>query len=127
MFRKLLVAIFLLVPSILFAQDPELTITWTAPTHGTAVSYYILQISSSDDGETYSAYADWQVIVNTPPLEEYTFTGTPLTFYLARVRAVDAEGNMGPWDTLETPWATSANDPTLPGIPGKPTSTLIRP
>jgi hypothetical protein len=122
-----MIAILVFVPMLAWAQGPDLTITWDPPTQGTDVDRYILQISVSDDAINYTLFSDWEVIIDSVPLvEEYTFEAQYVRYYLARVKAVDASNNEGPWITTETPYYTSLGTEGVPGTPGKPITILVR-
>ena len=75
-------------------QPRDFTFDWTAPTTGTPVVRYDVEIRiggpESDQIETRSVTTN-----------EVTFSVDWVTIYEVRVRGVDAQGRVGPW----SPWS----------------------
>lgn len=89
----------------------EATAEWGAPTTGTPVVDYVVQLSA--DGGT------WETIANTPD----TIYGVDLETghsYRVRVAGIDAEGRQGPWSLPSEPYIAGDIDPGPPGAPGQP-------
>jgi hypothetical protein len=86
-------------------QTTEVQATWTAPTTGTPVETYILQLSV-DEGP-FTTYA-------TTDTTNATITVEALRTYVARVAGVDAQDRQGPWSETSDPYTF---DPGPPGAP----------
>jgi hypothetical protein len=87
------------------AGAPAVTATWDAPTEGSPVVFYVLEIY--EDGELF--------IVDTT--EDTSFVVPAGIFlagpqYTARVRGVDAQDRTGPWSLWSDPYVF---DPGPPG------------
>lgn len=81
------------------AQDrsgKEVPCSWEAPTYGTPVVHYVLQVV-----ELGGAQPDTTVYDQIPGLSRNVFVAYG-NVYKARVAGVDAEGRQGPW-SLWTP------------------------
>lgn len=89
-------------------QSPQVTATWDAPTTGSPVVVYNLQIYHG--GELIMS-------VETPDTFQVFAPGTfvALETYLARVQGVDALDRAGPWSEWSDPYM---HDPGPPGPPG---------
>jgi hypothetical protein len=86
------------------------TYTWTAPTTGSAVAYYLVEVSN-DGG------ANWTVAGTTLDLT-YTFTDFQnFDTYIVRVAGVDAQGRQGPYSVPSDPYTPDLGPPGAPGVP----------
>jgi len=111
MFKKLvLIAMVMLgTASMALAQLGEnVTYIWTAPTTGTPVVNYVVQISI--DGAPYEYVGD-------AASETYTFYAEALLTYQIRVAGVDAQDRQGPYSVASDPLFL---DYGAPGEAGKP-------
>jgi hypothetical protein len=92
-----------------FAQtEMPVTYTWTAPTTGTPVEFYVVQ-HSVDGG-------NWTQIDNSTD-NTYTLSATVGQSHQIRVAGVDADNRMGPMSVASDPYLPDAG---APGQPGKP-------
>jgi hypothetical protein len=100
----------MLFASVAFAQiSPPATFTWSAPTTGTAVVEYVVELSI--DGGAWT-----QVAVTTT--NQHTFSDfVYLTTYEVRVAGVDASDRQGPFSVPSDPYTP---DQGVPGAPSKP-------
>lgn len=107
MLRKLLLttALVMLVVTLSWAQSPEVTASWTAPTEGSPVVEYELIVQGSD-GSVITVYT---------VMTQYVFpagTFDPIIEYVAIVRGKDAQDRYGPWSVPSDPYVY---DPGPPG------------
>jgi len=86
----------------------EVTASWTAPTEGSPVQHYILQLST--DGGPYTT-------VGTVTGTSYVLNLAIDHTYTARVAGVDAQSRQGPWSLPSDPYSPDLGPP---GQPGKP-------
>lgn len=105
--KKLLLALGMVfaLSSVAMAQTGQ--VTWTAPTEGSAVVSYVMEIEI--DG------------VSSPPVEgiigtSYTIDLSFGSAYRVRVAGVDANNRQGVWSE----WSDTWFDDGPPGQPGKP-------
>ena len=84
---------------------------WGAPTVGTPVVDYVVQLSA--DG------GDWQTVANTPDTV-YDVDLDAGHSYRIRVAGIDAEGRQGPFSLPSEPYVAGELDPGPPGVPGQP-------
>jgi len=112
--KKLLIAGVLglmLFATAAFAQVPDVTYVWTAPTTGSEVVQYVVELNV--DG------AGWNQ-VGVTPTESFTFsTFEFLKTYEVRVAGVDALDRQGPFSLSSDPYT-----PDL-GVPGQPSKPVI--
>ena len=111
MFKYLIFAFVLMFASVSYGQTVDVIASWTAPTTGSPVATYILQLSV--DGGPFIDYA-------TTTETSVTVTLDNLRTYVARVAAIDSLGRQGPWSAESDPYLA---DLGLPGQPGKPLLT----
>lgn len=90
------------------AQTVEVTASWTAPTEGSPVDHYVLQLSV--DGGPFSTVAS---VAGTSHALQLDVDST----YVARVAGVDAQDRQGPWSESSDPYSPDLGPP---GQPGKP-------
>jgi len=90
------------------AQTVDATATWTAPTEGSPVDHYVVQISQ--DGGPYQNAGSTQTTTITLQLQ----VGSS---YTVRVAGVDAQDRQGPWSLSSDPYTPELGPP---GQPGKP-------
>lgn len=107
-------ALLLLLPLMVpptWAQTTSMQVTyhWTAPTTGSPVDHYNVQVSYNG-GETWVDLPD--VTSNTT-----TITMPVLVEATVRVRGVDLSSRAGPWSATSDPYTP---DPGPPGSCGKP-------
>jgi hypothetical protein len=86
----------------------QVTASWTAPTEGSPVDHYILQIST--DGGPF-------VTVGSVTGTEYVLDLDVGSTYVARVAGVDAQSRQGAWSESSDPYTPDIGPP---GAPGKP-------
>lgn len=94
------------------AQE-EVTYTWTAPTTGSPVDHYVVQVSV--DGGPFVTEND-AVSGNT-----YVLTAQYEHEYVIRVAGVDGSGRQGPYSASSDPYMPSLG---APGQPGKPVAVF---
>ena len=92
--------------------DTVVTYTWTAPTTGSPVVNYLVEISIG--GGPFVASA--MVASNT-----YSLAALPGNSYQIRVAGIDAQDRQGPYSDASDPYL----DEGAPGQPGKPTIVEI--
>lgn len=103
-----MLAVILPAASSLAQTEMPVTYTWTAPTSGTAVDFYIIQ--HSVDGGNWT-----QVATSTE--NTYTLTATVGQSHQIRVAGVDSGNRQGPYSVASDPYLPDAG---APGQPGKP-------
>ncbi len=86
----------------------QVTASWTAPTEGSPVEHYVLQLST--DGGPF-------VTVGSVTGTEYVLELEVGSTYIARVAGVDAQDRQGPWSEESEPYTPDIGPP---GAPGKP-------
>ena len=110
--RKLITGLFLaMIVLAANAQTVETRATWVAPTSGSPVDRYILQLS--EDGGPFYTVAD--TITTTSIVLDLE----NLVTYVARVAGVDALDRQGPWSVDSDPYTADL------GIPGQPSQPII--
>lgn len=90
------------------AQTVQVTASWTAPTEGSPVDHYVLQLST--DGGPFTT-------VGSVTGTSYTLDLDVGSTYIARVAGVDAQDRQGPWSPESDPYSPDIGPP---GQPGKP-------
>lgn len=90
------------------AQTVNVTASWTAPTEGSPVHHYVLQLST--DGGPF-------VTVGSVTGLSYALELNVGSTYVARVAGVDAQDRQGPWSEESDPYSPDIGPP---GQPGKP-------
>jgi hypothetical protein len=91
--KNLITAIILMMMTVGPSYALEVTYTWTAPTTGTPVAYYDVQLRvNSGDWEPFGT------VIN-PTLTQ----DMPVGLSLIRVRGVDEFGRAGVWSTESEP------------------------
>lgn len=109
--KKLILAVGMVIAmcGMAMAQlDYAATMTWTAPTSGSAVDHYVVEI-----------YADDVLASTIPSVLENTYQITGLNFdvvYKVRVAGVDAFDRMGPWSLFSND-LIDAGPPGVTGVP----------
>jgi len=103
-----LIATVLPVSSSLAQTDMPVGYTWTAPTTGTPVEFYVVQ-HSVDGGQ-------WTQI-GTTDTNSYTLNAAVGQSHQIRVAGVDADDRQGPFSQSSDPYTPDAG---APGQPGKP-------
>lgn len=106
--KYIILALFIMIASVSFAQTVDVMASWTAPTTGSPAVSYVLQLSV--DGGPFVTYG-------TTETTSLSLTLDNLKTYIARVAGVDALGRQGPWSEDSDPYLA---DLGLPGQPGKP-------
>lgn len=86
----------------------QVTASWNAPTEGSPVQHYVLQIAT--DGGPYATVA---TVAGTSYTLELEIDRT----YTARVAGVDSQDRQGPWSLESDPYTPDVGPP---GQPGKP-------
>ena len=108
----ILFAMFLVGASSTLAQTTESSVTyqWTAPTTGSEVVEYVVQLEVDGSG--------WVEFDRSATLS-YTFTDTFVygREYAVRVAGVDAQGRWGPWSISSEPYTPDLGRPGQPGQP----------
>lgn len=90
---------------------PEVKYIWTAPTVGTTVDHYVVELNTNSEG--------W-IEVGVTNGVEYSFTDFQnLNVYEVRVAGVDSLNRQGPYSTSSDPYA-----PDL-GLPNQPSQPII--
>jgi len=90
------------------AQTVEVTASWTAPTTGSPVHHYVLQLST--DGGPF-------VTVGSSTTTEYVMDLEVGHTYSARVAGVDDQGRSGPYSEDSEPYTPDFGPPGQPGQP----------
>lgn len=97
------------------AAAPPVTYTWTAPTVGSPVVRYIVQLRSNS--------GPWVEVSSSTTSPTYTFsTFDYLSTYEVRVAGVDAMNRQGLLSDSSIPYMP---DQGIPGAPGKPVVVTI--
>ena len=107
-FLSAVVLVVLMLASVSFAQTVGVRATWEAPTEGSPVVQYILELSQ--DGGPYVVYGSTEQTSMDLTLDN-------LSTYTARVAGQDALGRQGPWSLPSEPYLV---DLGVPGAPGQP-------
>lgn len=98
-----------------FAAAPPVTYTWTAPTTGSPVVRYTVELRTNAGA--------WVEVSTSTTLMTYTFsTFNYLSTYEVRVAGVDALSRKGAYSTSSDPYMP---DQGIPGSPGKPLVVTI--
>lgn len=103
-----MLAVILPAGSALAQTEIPVSYTWTAPTTGTPVDFYVIQ-HSVDGGQ-------W-LQVATATENNYTLNATVGQSHQIRVAGVDADTRMGVFSVASDPYLADAG---APGQPGKP-------
>ena len=103
-----LVATILPAASSLAQTEMAVSYTWSAPSTGTPVEFYVVQ--HSVDGGPWTQ-------IDTTPDNTYTLTAQVGQSHQIRVAGVDAENRQGPFSVASDPYTPDAG---APGQPGKP-------
>ncbi|MEN8008023.1 MAG: hypothetical protein ABFS42_13470 [Candidatus Krumholzibacteriota bacterium] len=103
-----LLAVILPAASSLAQTEMPVSYTWTAPTTGTPVDFYVIE-HSVDGGQ-------WTQIATSTD-NTYTLTATVGQSHQIRVAGVDASNRQGPYSLPSDPYLPDAG---APGQPGKP-------
>lgn len=113
MMRKIILTLLLsmVLITLAAAQTVDATASWTAPTEGSPVDHYVLQLS--ENGGPFYTVSD------TITTTSFDVQLENLTTYVARVAGVDAQDRQGPWSEPSEPYT-----PDL-GPPGAPTQPII--
>lgn len=95
-------------PPWLRAESPQVTAQWTAPTSGSPVALYVLQVYTGED----------LFLEVTSDSTQYIFA--PGTFqvdvpYVARVKGVDARDRSGPWSEWSEAYVWDPGPPSACG------------
>jgi hypothetical protein len=107
--RKLtqLILAVTLFATITVVASPNVTATWTAPTTGSPVEYYVVEVYEGGELAFTAQPADTFVVFNEfVMLKEYT----------ARVAGVDALGRQGPWSDWSEPYMWDEGAPGSCGV-----------
>ena len=107
MFAVLLAAV-LPATSAMAQTEMPVSYTWTAPTTGTAVEYYVVEHSVNGGNWTQ---------IGTTTENSYTLDATVGQSHQIRVAGVDASDRQGPFSNASDPYMPDAG---APGQPGKP-------
>jgi len=94
---KYLIAILLLASLMVPvpARAEMLTWSWDAPTEGTAVVYYVVELSVND--------GPFLLLGQQPASNSITIDQTPNNEYRMRVAGVDSDGHQGGWSEISLP------------------------
>jgi hypothetical protein len=84
------------------------TYTWTAPTEGSDVDRYVVQISVNG--------GEWADFVSVPT-ETVTIPETYGQTYVVRVAGIDAQGRQGIYSDTSDPYTPDKGAPSKPGTP----------
>lgn len=98
----------MLLATTCFCQTIEVTAQWTAPTTGSAVVQYELQINE-DGGEFYT--------IGFTENTSFVMQAENLITYKARVRGIDKLDRAGNWSEESENYMADAG---IPGAPSKP-------
>ncbi len=101
-------ALIAFAPPATAQTTEDVTYTWTAPTEGSPVVYYVVE--HSVNGGPF-------VQIATTPTNTYTLAATIGDTHQIRVAGVDAQDRMGPFSEASDPYAPQVGPP---GQPGKP-------
>lgn len=116
--KKLMLALALVVSLITtnaFAAAPPVTYTWTAPTTGSPVVRYTVELRTNGGA--------WVEVSTSTTSPTYTFsTFNYLSTYEVRVAGVDALNRKGAYSANSDPYMP---DQGVPGAPSKPTVVTI--
>jgi len=86
---------------------PSIRCSWQAPSGGSPVQSYELQIIDVDGGLDTTI-----TVASRPGLEQYhLFDGQFLRRYLSRVRGIDAQGRTGPWSNYSQIYVFEEEEP----------------
>ena len=107
MFKKLIGLVLVVMLTVSPAMAADVTYRWTAPTEGTPVFYYAVEVNV--DG------AGWIRLALEPMTPVITIDQETNKAYRVRVAGVDAEGHMGPFSEASDEYTYGA-----PGGCGKP-------
>lgn len=98
-----------------FAAAPPVTYTWTAPTTGSPVVRYTVELRTNG--------AAWVEVSSATTSPTYTFsTFDYLKTYEVRVAGVDALNRKGAYSNSSDPYMP---DQGIPGAPGKPAVVTV--
>jgi len=101
-----------MIGTVIAQTQIQATATWTAPTEGSPVDHYVVELSV-DGGEYINA--------GMTPTTSITLNLDVLQEYVVRVAGVDALDRQGPWSLPSEPYVP---DPGAPTAPGQPTITV---
>lgn len=103
-----MIAVILPAGSSIAQTEMPVAYTWTVPTTGTAVEFYVVE--HSVDGGNWTQIA-------TSTENTYTLNATVGQSHRIRVAGVDASNRQGPYSLPSDPYLPDAG---APGQPGKP-------
>jgi len=110
--KKILITLILvfMASTAMSATVPEVTYVWTAPTTGSAVDHYVVQLKVGE--------LDWIQFEGTE-LVGYTFENLFEydQTYIVRVAGVDVQSRQGLWSDQSIPYTPDAGAPGIPGAP----------
>ena len=103
-----MIAAILPAASAMAQTEMPVSYTWTAPTTGTPVEFYVVEHSVNG--------GQWTQI-DTTTENSYTLTATTGESHQIRVAGIDASDRQGPFSNASDPYTPDAG---APGQPGKP-------
>lgn len=106
--RAFLLILFLTVAAA--AAGQSVTVSWTAPTSGSPVAEYLVQILQ---GDTVVAEKTTSGAVTTTNMAADPWR-VPLLPYVARVRGIDAQGRDGEWSEPSPQYVFDPGPPSAP-------------
>ena len=101
MIRIVFIATFVLALALVSVAEEynentlEVRCHWTAPSEGSPVAVYYLQVKDAVDEERH--FVTYVVPSQAGTEQEYFVTIDSLRPYTARVRGMDSQGRQGPW------------------------------
>ena len=113
----ILLAVTLGTGSASAQTESEATAAWRAPTFGTPVAHYLVQLSVNE--------GDWATIA-TPVDTVCTLIVTEGNSHRVRVAGVDAEERQGPFSQPSAVYIPGVSDLGEPGSPGRPRWPPVR-
>jgi hypothetical protein len=106
--RLILMMMLMLTVTFAYAQDVEVSASWIAPTEGSPVVNYVLELS--EDGGPYVVYGSTEQTTMILLLKNFVT-------YTARVSGIDAQDRQGPWSNPSEPYTVDIGPPGQPGQP----------
>lgn len=90
------------------AQNVQVTASWTAPSTGSPVHHYVVQVSANGGAYLPAGTSTTTSLVLTLPIG---------ATYTVRVAGIDAQDRQGPYSSPSDPYTPDLGPP---GQPGKP-------
>jgi len=104
-----LLALAILVLCATAQAQEVVNYTWSAPTTGSPVSYYVIQ--HSEDGGA------WVTVEDSQSTNTYMLTAAYDVEHRIRVAGIDDQHRQGSWSVASEPYSPSLGSPGQPGQP----------